>query len=94
MEIASLYGAVHRRTCVEDQSETSGVVQLLWALHAFRAPAHRAACRPIVGSLGLSEIQEATQSPEPWLMEVLDRQPDLLALWEQQRSRFITIGAV
>jgi RNA-directed DNA polymerase len=28
------------------------------------APAHREACRPIVGSLGLSEIQEATQSPK------------------------------
>jgi RNA-directed DNA polymerase len=41
-----------------------GVVQLLRALHAFGAPAHRAACRPIVGSLGLSEIQEATQSPK------------------------------
>jgi hypothetical protein len=60
---ASLYGAVHRRSCAEDQSQTSRVVQLLWALHAFGAPAHREACRPIVGSLGLSEIQEATQSP-------------------------------
>jgi RNA-directed DNA polymerase len=29
-----------------------------------------------------------------WLMDVLDRQPDLLVLWEHQRSRFITIGAV
>jgi RNA-directed DNA polymerase len=25
-----------------------------------------------------------------WLMEVIDRQPKLLALWEQQRSRFVT----
>jgi len=29
-----------------------------------------------------------------WLMEVLDRQPNLLALWHHQRSRFFTIGAV
>jgi hypothetical protein len=29
-----------------------------------------------------------------WPMEVLDRQPNLLALWEHQRSRFFTIGAV
>ena len=40
------------------------MVQRLWALHAFSAPARREACRPIVGSLGLSKIQEATQSPE------------------------------
>ena len=35
----------------------------MW-FRAFSAPAHREACRPIVGSLGLSEIQEAAQSPE------------------------------
>jgi RNA-directed DNA polymerase len=29
-----------------------------------------------------------------WLMQVIDRQPKLLVLWEQQRSRFVTIGAV
>lgn len=29
-----------------------------------------------------------------WLIGVLNRQPNLLALWEHQRSRFITIGAV
>lgn len=29
-----------------------------------------------------------------WLMAVLDRQPTMLALWEQQRSRFFTTGAV
>ena len=29
-----------------------------------------------------------------WLMAVLDRQPGMLTLWEHQRSRFFTIGAV
>jgi RNA-directed DNA polymerase len=29
-----------------------------------------------------------------WLMQVIDRQPNLLALWEHQRSRFFTMGAV
>jgi len=50
-----------------------GVVQLLWALYAFQRSGPSKACRPIVGSLGLSEITEATQSPESsmgWLMQV------------------------
>lgn len=29
-----------------------------------------------------------------WLLRILDRQPDLLALWERQRSKVSTIGAV
>src|SRR5215471_4188918 len=39
------------------------MVQLLWALHAFGAPAHREACRPIVGPLGYPQIQETAPSP-------------------------------
>src|SRR5437867_10500813 len=51
MEIASMHSAVHPRSRADDQSETSRIVQLLRAFHAFGVPAHRAACRPIVGPL-------------------------------------------
>ena len=56
LEAVTLYGAVPPRACPEDPSEASKMVQLLWALYAFSAPARREACRSIVGSLGLSEI--------------------------------------
>src|SRR5207247_9479210 len=67
MEIASMHSAVHPRSRADDQSETSRMVQLLRAFHAFGVPAHRAACRPIVGPLGLSQIQEAPPSPHAGL---------------------------
>ena len=63
----------------------------------------RSALRPIERHVGQSLVRWACRKYKQlryhrrrawtWLMEVLDRQPDLLALW-QQRSRFITIGAV
>ena len=62
------------------------------------------ALRPIERHVGQSLVRWACRKYKKlrnhrsrawaWLMGVLDRQPDLLALWEQQRSRFITIGAV
>ena len=62
------------------------------------------ALRPIERHVGQSLVRWACRKYKKlrnhrsrawtWLMEVLDRQPNLLALWEQQRSRFITTGAV
>jgi RNA-directed DNA polymerase len=62
------------------------------------------ALRPIERHVGQSLVRWACRKYKKlrnhrsrawaWLMAVLDRQPDLLALWEHQRSRFITIGAV
>lgn len=64
----------------------------------------RSALRPIERHVGQSLVRWACRKYTKlrnhrsqawsWLMGVLDRQPDLLALWEHQRSRFITIGAV
>jgi RNA-directed DNA polymerase len=60
------------------------------------------ALRPIERHVGQSLVRWACRKYKKlrnhrsrawtWLMAVLDRQPNLLALWEQQRSRFITIG--
>ena len=62
------------------------------------------ALRPIERHVGQSLVRWACRKYKKlrnhrsrawtWLMAVLDRQPNLLALWELQRSRFITIGAV
>jgi len=62
------------------------------------------ALRPIERHVGQSLVRWACRKYKKlrhhrsrawaWLMDVIDRQPRLLALWEQQRSRFITIGAV
>jgi RNA-directed DNA polymerase len=64
----------------------------------------RSALRPIERHVGQSLVRWACRKYKKlrnhrsrawaWLMGVLDRQPNLLAVWEQQRSRFITIGAV
>ncbi len=59
----SAYGKLHRRSRPDAEPEASWMVQLLRAIQPFSATAHREACRPIVGSLGLSEIQEAARSP-------------------------------
>src|SRR5437870_10503538 len=75
MEVASLHGAIHPRSGADDQSQTSGMVQLLRAFHAFCVPAHRTACRPIVGPLGLSQIQEAAPSPHSGLGVAAPRYP-------------------
>jgi RNA-directed DNA polymerase len=62
------------------------------------------ALRPIERHVGQSLVRWACRKYKKlrnhrsrawtWLMAVLARQPNLLALWEQQRSRFFTIGAV
>jgi RNA-directed DNA polymerase len=62
------------------------------------------ALRPIERHVGQSLVRWACRKYKKlrnhrsrawsWLMDVIDRQPGLLALWEHQRSRFITIGAV
>jgi RNA-directed DNA polymerase len=61
------------------------------------------ALRPIERHVGQSSVRWACRKYKKlrdhrsrswtWLMAVLDRQPGMLALWEQQRSRFFTIGA-
>src|SRR6476661_8922363 len=65
---------------------------------------HPSALRPIERHVGQSLVHWACRKYKKlrnhrsrawiWLMAVLDRQPGMLALWEQQRSRFFTIGAV
>ncbi len=62
------------------------------------------ALRPIERHVGQSLVRWACRKYKKlrnhrsrawtWLMQVIDRQPNLLALWEHQRSRFFTIGAV
>ena len=64
----------------------------------------RSALRPIERHVGQSLVRWACRKYRKlrnhrtrawrWLMEVLDRQPSLLALWAEQRSRFLTTGAV
>jgi RNA-directed DNA polymerase len=62
------------------------------------------ALRPIERHVGQSLVRWACRKYKKlrnhrsrawaWLMQVINRQPGLLALWEHQRSRFFTIGAV
>ena len=62
------------------------------------------ALRPIERHVGQSLVRWACRKYKKlrnhrsrawaWLMAVIDRQPNLLALWEHQRSRFVTIGVV
>src|SRR5216117_242615 len=97
MEIASMHSAVHPRSRADDQSETSRMVQLLRAFHAFGVPAHRSACRPIVGPLGLSQIQEAPPSPHAGLGMAPSRYSataDSTRIVVAQRGEVFTIGAV
>jgi len=83
--------------CPEDQSQTSG-----WFNYYGRFTP--SALRPIERHVGQSLVRWACRKYKKlrnhrsrawtWLMGVIDRQPGMLALWEQQRSRFVTIGAV
>src|SRR6266699_4118016 len=97
MEIASMHRAVHPRSGADDQSETSRMVQLLRAFHAFCVPAHRASCRPTLVRWACRKYKKLrhhrTRAWE-WLLRVIQRQPTLLALWEHQRGEVFTIGAV
>ena len=62
------------------------------------------ALRPIERHVGQSLVRWACRKYKKlrnhrsqawtWLLRLIDRQPNLLALWEHQRSRFFTIGAV
>jgi RNA-directed DNA polymerase len=62
------------------------------------------ALRPIERHVGQSLVRWACRKYKTlrrhrrraweWLLRVIDRQPDLLALWEQQRRAVSTIGAV
>ena len=62
------------------------------------------ALRPIERHVGQSLVRWACRKYKKlrnhrsrawaWLMQVIDRQPNLLALWGHQRCRFFTIGAV
>jgi RNA-directed DNA polymerase len=62
------------------------------------------ALRPIERHVGKSLVRWATRKYKSlrnhrsrawqWLLRVIDRQPDLLALWERQRYAVSTIGAV
>ena len=62
------------------------------------------ALRPIERHVGQSLVRWACRKYKKlrghrsrawaWLLQVIDRQPDLLALWERQRGEAFTIGAV
>src|SRR5437762_5288061 len=97
MEVASMHCAVHPRSSGMINPKLRG-----WFNYYGRFTP--SAFRPIERHVGQSLVRWACRKYKKlrnhrsrawaWLMKVLDRQPNLLALWEHQRSRFFTIGAV
>ena len=95
---------LHQRTAqsIEDLARMINPKLRGWFNHYGRF--NPSALRPIERHVGQSLVRWACRKYKKlrrlrvrgwaWLMQLLDRQPTLLALWERQRSEVFTMGAV
>ena len=95
---------LHRRTLQSIEDLAQLINRKLRGWFHYYGRFNPSALRPIERHVGQSLVRWACRKYKKlrnhrsrawtWLMQLIDRQPNLLALWEHQRSRFFTIGAV